>query len=76
MNMSHYVVTADLLLGSGVFIIDVILMGFEISYLLISNIKTQFLFSFSQSYPEKSPCTELLVRREDVLHLLTGIAGV
>ena len=74
MNMSHNVVAADLLLCCGIFIINIILVSLEVCDLLIRDVQSEFFLCFSKCDPEFPPCCELLVRREDELHLGAGIS--
>jgi hypothetical protein len=60
-NVAHYVVANLFLTGFGNFVVDVILMCLKFINLLFGNVKTQLMLSLSESYPELSPCTELIV---------------
>ena len=69
-DMAHHVMPHKLLPGLGILIIDVILMGLQLIDLLLRNIQSQLFLGLSQRDPQLSPCAELLILGEQVLHLL------
>ena len=56
-------------------IVNVVDIGFQFVHLLLCHGQTEFHFCPSQSHPKATPCGELLVSGENVLHFLAGIAG-
>ena len=73
-NMRHHIMAHFLLPRFRHIIINIILMRLQLINLLLGNIQPQLLLRLRQSNPEPPPGPKLLVRRKNVLHLLTRIA--
>ena len=73
-NVGHYVVAHQLLALFSHVVVDVVDVGLKLVYLLLGNGQTQLHLAPCESDPQAAPCGKLLVRREDVLHLLARIA--
>ena len=73
-HMRHDIMSYKLLPLLCNLVVDVILMGLKLLYLLIGDIKTKLLLCLCKCNPELSPCTELLVRRKNILHLLARVS--
>ena len=54
-NMAHNIVTDYFFTGFSLIVIYVIYVLFHLSYLLIRNIQTKFLFRLGKGYPKFSP---------------------
>ena len=70
-DMAHDVVAHQLFPLDGHFVVDIVHMGFQLSY----HIRGDVGQALSQRHPQPPPCAELVVVREDVLHLIGSVAG-
>ena len=61
-DMGHNIMTDDFLPLLCHVIVDIIRVTFQLFDLLVCDIEAQLFLCLSQSDPESSPCTELLVR--------------
>ena len=75
-HMAHHVVAAFLFPADGILIVDVVLVGFQLGNLLVGDVQAIGFFGLGQSNPQPAPGAELVVLREDVLHLGGGITGL
>ena len=73
--MAHHVVAAFPLPALGIFIIDVVLVGFQLGDLLVGDFQALLLLRPGQGNPQPAPGAELVVLGEYKLHLLAGIPG-
>ena len=64
----------ELLARNGVLIVDVVLVRLQLGNLLIGDGQALLLLGLSQRDPQPTPGAELVVVREDVLHLIRRIA--
>ena len=75
-HMAHHVVAHKALALFGDFIVDVVHMSFQLGHHLGGDIGQALLhLGPGQRHPQAAPCAELVVVREDILHLVRGIAG-
>ena len=74
-DVAHDVVADQLLAGSGLLIVDVILVGLQLGDLLVGDVQALALFGLGQCDPQPPPGAELLVVGEEKLHLVRGVAG-
>jgi len=75
-DMAHDVVAHQLLPLDGDFIVDVVHMSFQLGHHLGGDIGQALLhLGPGQGHPQAAPGAELVVVREDVLHLIGGITG-
>ena len=74
-NMAHDIVAHQLFAGSGFLVIDVILVGFQLGNLGVGDSKTLLLLRLGQRDPQSAPGAEFVILRENILHLVRGIAG-
>ena len=72
-NMSHNIVASYLFALGSHFVVHIIDVLLQLLYLSLGNRETKLHFGSCQSHPQLSPCGELLIGREDILHLLAGI---
>ena len=75
-DMAHNVVAHQLLPLDGDLIVDVVHMSFQLGHHLGGDIGQALLhLGPGQGHPQAAPGAELVVVREDVLHLIGGISG-
>ena len=75
-DMAHHVVAHQLFALNGDFIVDVVHMGFQLGHHFGGDIGQALLhLGPGQRHPQAAPGAELVVVREDVLHLIGGITG-
>ena len=75
-DMAHDVVAHQLFPLDGDFIVDVVHMSFQLGHHLGGDIGQALLhLGPGQRHPQAAPGAELVVVREDVLHLIGGITG-
>ena len=75
-DVAHHVVADQLLPGNGDVIVDIVHMGFQLGHHLGGDIGQALLhLGPGQRHPQAAPGAELVVIREDVLHLIGGVAG-
>ena len=74
-DVAHDIVTHQLFAGDGILVVHVVLVGFQLGNLLIGDGKALLLLGLGQRDPQLAPGAELVVVREDILHLVRGIAG-
>ena len=74
-DMGHHVVAQLLLPLGGLGIVDVGEMGLQFIHLLLGHGQTQLHLRPGQGHPQPPPGGELLVRGEQIQHLVAGIAG-
>ena len=75
-HMAHHVVAHQLFALDGHFIVDIVHMGFQLSHHIGGDVGQALLhFGPGQRHPQAAPCAELVIVREDILHLVRGIAG-
>ena len=72
-NVAHHVVAHHLFPRFGNLVIDVVLMRFELRYLLVGNVEPQLFFRFCQRDPEFSPRSEFETFGKDLLHLFRSV---
>ena len=75
MNMRHHVMTQLFLISRRRRIINILGVSAQFRQLRIGYRQAKFLLGFRQHNPEPPPGAELVVRREDKLHLLAGITA-
>ena len=73
-DVAHHVMADELLARNGVLIVDVVLVRLQLGNLLIGDGQALLLLGLSQRDPQPAPGAELVVVREDVLHLIRRIA--
>ena len=74
-DVAHHVMADELLARNGVLIVDVVHVRLQLGNLLIGVGQALLLLGLSQRDPQPAPGAELVVVREDVLHLIRRIAG-
>ena len=75
-DVAHHVVADQLLPGNGDVIVDIVHMGFQLGHHFGGDIGQALLhLGPGQRHPQAAPGAELVVIREDVLHLIGGVAG-
>ena len=74
-DVAHDIVAHQLFAGDGILVVHVVLVGFQLGNLLIGDGKALFLLGLGQRDPQLAPGAELVVVREDVLHLIGSVAG-
>ena len=75
-DMAHDVVAHQLFPLDGHFVVDIVHMGFQLSYHIRGDVgQTLIHFGTSQRHPQPPPGAELVVVREDILHLIGSVAG-
>ena len=75
-DMAHDVVAHQLFPLDGHFVVDIVHMGFQLGYHVRGDVGQALIhFGTSQRHPQPPPGAELVVVREDVLHLIGSIAG-
>ena len=74
-DVAHHVMAYQLFPGDGVLVIDVILVGFQLGNLFVGDGQALLLLGLGQGNPQLAPGAELVVVREDILHLVRSIAG-
>ena len=74
-DVAHHVVAHQLFAGDGVLVVDVILVGFQLGNLGVGDSKTLLLLRLGQRDPQSAPGAEFVILRENILHLVRGIAG-
>ena len=74
-DMAHNIMADELFAGDGVLIVDIVLVGLQLGDLLIGDGKALSLFRLSQCDPQPAPSLELVVVRENILHLIRSIPG-
>ena len=72
-NVSHNIVTGYLFALCCHFIVNVVYVLLQLLHLCLCNRETELHFGSCESHPELSPCSELLIRRENILHFLACI---
>ena len=73
-NMAHNIMSDQFFALLSNIIIDIVLVSLKFFYLLISYVKSKLFLRLGKSNPKSSPGSELLIRGENVLHLLAGIS--
>ena len=74
--MAHDVVADQLLAGNGDIVVDVVHMGFQLLHHFGGDVGQALLhLCAGQRHPQTAPGAELVVIREDVLHLIGGVTG-
>jgi len=75
-DVAHHVVAHQLFAGDGHIVVDVIHVGFQLCHHFGGDVGQALLhLRAGQRHPQAAPRAELVVVREDVLHLVGGIAG-
>ena len=76
MHMGHHVMTQLFLFRCCHVIIDIVDVRFHLSDHLVGDLgQSQLLFRPRQRDPEPAPGGEFLIRRKEMQHFVTGIAG-
>ena len=73
-HMGHYIMTHLALPLLRRLVIDVLGMAFHLVDLFLCDGQSQFLLCLRQGNPQSPPGFKLFIRREDILHLLAGVA--
>ena len=71
--MAHDIMAHLFFPGLRHIVVDLIRMGLQLIDLFLSDAQSQLLFCLSQGNPQPSPGLKFHIRREDILHLLTGV---
>ena len=66
-NVGHHIVPHQPFTLLGNFVVDVILMCFQLGDLLICDLQAELLLTFSERNPEPPPSAEFEIRGEDIL---------
>ena len=74
-HMAHHIVTNQLLTLTGDFIVNLVLVGFQLCNLLVGDVDAQCFFCLGKGNPKLSPGFEFVVLRKYILHLLACVAG-
>ena len=75
-DMAHHVVADQLFAGDGDIVVDVVHMGFQLGHHLGGDVGQALVhLGPGQRHPQAAPGAELVVVREDVLHLIGGVTG-
>ena len=75
-NVAHHIMAHQLLARNGDLVVDVVHMGFQLGHHFGGDIgQTLFHLGPGQRHPQAAPGAELVVIREDVLHLVGRITG-
>ena len=75
-DVAHHVVAHQLFAGDGHIVVDVLHVGFQLCHHFGGDVGQALLhLRAGQRHPQAAPRAELVVVREDVLHLVGGIAG-
>ena len=74
-HMAHHIMAAFFFPTLGIFIVDVLPVGFQLSNLVISNVQPLILLCPCQSDPQLPPGAELVILREDILHFTACVAS-
>ncbi len=75
-DVAHHVVAHQLLPLDGDLIVDIVHMGFQLGHHLGGDVgQALFHLGPGQRHPQAAPGPELVVVREDILHLVGRIAG-
>ena len=75
-DMAHDVVADQLLAGNGDIVVDIVHMGFQLLHHFGGDVGQALLhLCAGQRHPQTAPGAELVVIREDVLHLIGGVTG-
>ena len=73
-DVAHHIVAHYLLTCLGFGKVDVEGVFLQLCNLRIRNVQPQLLLRFGKGNPKAAPCLELVLLREDCLHLLAGVA--
>ena len=75
-NVAHHIMAHQLLARNGDLVVDVVHMGFQLGHHFRGDIGLALLhLGPGQRHPQAAPGAELVVIREDVLHLIGSVAG-
>ena len=74
-HVGHHVVAELLLPRCGLLVVNVIDMRLQLVHLLLGHRQAQLHLRPGQGHPQLPPGGELLVRGEQIEHLLAGVAG-
>ena len=74
-DVAHHVMAHQFFARDGIFVVDVVLVRFQLGDLLVGDGKALLLLGLGQRDPQLAPGAELVVVREDILHLVRGVTG-
>ena len=74
-DVAHHVMAHQLFAGDGILVVHVVLVGFQLGDLLIGDSQALLLLGLGKRDPQLAPGAELVVVRENVLHLIGSITG-
>ena len=74
-DVAHHVMTDQLFPGGSLFVVDVVLVGFQLGDLLVGDVQALLLLGFGQGNPQTAPGAELVVIGKNILHLVRSIPG-
>ena len=74
-NVRHNVVANYLFARGGYLVVDIINISLKLIYLLLSYGQAKLHLSSCKRHPKLSPGSEFLIRRENILHFLAGVAS-
>ena len=75
MHMGHHIMAQLFLISGGGGVVNILRVRFQLRQLFVSNRQAQLLLGFRQHNPQLAPGAEFVVRREDELHFLAGVAA-